>query len=138
MPGSRISPRTSIPPPMPSPFKQWENTLGVIPWVDNCDITESSPWPNPKIPSTALSVIVKSPDWKVLHLFSTPPSSEIRNIQKRQINLGTKETYSNRRVWDRWRAKEAHNSYFVTRGTQSFIPWHQLSLLVNSTRMKWQ
>ena len=51
-----------MPPPFPSPFKQCENTLGVMPRDDNCDMTDREPGPNPKIPSTALSVLVKSPD----------------------------------------------------------------------------
>lgn len=71
--GSTISPRTNIPPPVSSPFKQWENTFGATPCEDSCEMTEIPCCPNPKIPSTALSVFCKTPEAKVLHLFENSP-----------------------------------------------------------------
>ena len=59
----------SIPPPKSSPFKQWENTLGVIPREDNCDRTDMGPWLKPNIPLTEARVPAKSPDTEVVHLF---------------------------------------------------------------------
>lgn len=72
--GSTISPRTNIPPPALSPFKQWENTFGVNPDAESCETTDIACCPNPKIPSTALSDFVKSPVCEVLQLFHNPPS----------------------------------------------------------------
>jgi hypothetical protein len=67
-PGSTISPSTRMPPPLSEPFRQWENTLGDTPRELSCEITDSWCCPNPKIPSTALSAFVRSPDCELLHL----------------------------------------------------------------------
>lgn len=82
-----ISPRTNIPPPLSELFKQWENTFGATPREDNCEITERSCCPNPKIPSTALSGLVNSPVWVLLHLFQKPTKismSPTPKVQERQ------------------------------------------------------
>jgi len=72
--GSTISPRTKTPPPLLSPFKQWENTLGAIPCEESCEITDMPCCPNPNIPSTALSDFVKSPVCWMLQLFHSTTS----------------------------------------------------------------
>uniref|UniRef100_A0A2P2K3K6 Uncharacterized protein MANES_11G154800 n=1 Tax=Rhizophora mucronata TaxID=61149 RepID=A0A2P2K3K6_RHIMU len=56
-----------MPPPPSFPFKQWENTFGVMPCEASWEMTDISCCPNPKIPLTALSDFVKSPVCNVLH-----------------------------------------------------------------------
>jgi len=68
MPGSIILPKTKTPPPLSSPLKQCENAGGVIPCEESCVTTDSPRWPNPKIPSTALVVLVRFPVWETLQL----------------------------------------------------------------------
>lgn len=82
--GSTISPSTNMPPPPLSPLKQWENDFGATPCEDSCEMTDIACCPKPKIPSTALSDLVKSPFCKVLHLFSQT-FHEKRENDKSQI-----------------------------------------------------
>lgn len=81
--GSTISPRTNMPPPASSPFKQCENALGVIPCEANCETTDRLRCPNPKIPSMALSVFVNCPLTDVLHLIQVdrPITRSISNLK---------------------------------------------------------
>lgn len=69
--GSTISPRTKTPPPVLSPLRQCENTLGAIPCEESWEITDISCCPNPNIPSTALSDFVKSPLCWLLQLLDS-------------------------------------------------------------------
>lgn len=89
--GSTISPRTNMPPPPFSPFKQWENTLGAIPCEASWEMTDIPCCPNPKIPSTALSDFTKSPVWEVLQL-----------VPEKQSHIATNKVKSNGPYWWLW------------------------------------
>ena len=119
--GSTISPRTNIPPPPFSPFKQCENTLGATPCEASWEITDIPCCPNPKIPSTARSGFTKSPVCEVLHLFQKENKVKSSGLYWWFLNIdeiNSPEHNLSGWVWD----KRASNNHVKLQEIRDVVP----------------